>query len=341
MVNSPLFIEKIVNMTAIHDLELIEYSLLKTLSESIAPQELFILKFNRKGDPCYRLSLKQENLEIIWKNIFIPEEILAGIKVVSKTLKPYTFKVDSTTIMTVWQVMQSKEQEVFLVTTTPKILNELNTHMIKGLLGVYRNFCKVIIESQLDQLTGLANRKTFDDTISKIHLQRERRREDNSSERRDQINPENTGFWIGMCDLDNFKRVNDNWGHLYGDEVLLLSSQLMQSHFRENDYLFRFGGEEFVIVVYASDQEKALLSFDRFRIAMEEHYFPQVGQVTISIGVTKLDPNIFTAIIMDKADKALYYAKSNGRNQVRFYEELVEKGLLQQNEIIAGNINIF
>ncbi|MFQ3235565.1 MAG: two-component system cell cycle response regulator, partial [Paraglaciecola sp.] len=313
VVNAPILIDKIVNMTALLDLEMMEYSLLKTLEEFIKPEELIILKFNCQGQPSYRLSLKKEKLEIIRENILISKEILAGIKIVSKTVKPYNIRIDSNKIMTVWHILQSKEQKGVLVTTTAKALNELDTHMIKGFLGVYRNFHTVIMDSQRDELTGLSNRKTFDDTIRKIHLQCEKPQEDNFTERRDQTSQVNTGFWLGMCDLDNFKQVNDTWGHLYGDEVLLLSSQLMQGHFREDDYLFRFGGEEFVIIIYAPNQEKAFLSFDRFRIAMEDNYFPQVGQVTISIGVTQLDPNIFTATLMDQADKALYYAKENGR----------------------------
>lgn len=336
-----MFIDKIVNMTALLDLEMMEYSLLKTLKESIEPQELIILKFNCQGQPFYRLSLRKEKLEIIRENIVIPEEILTGIVVVSKTVKPYNFRVDSTKIMTIWHILQSKEQKIILVTTTAKISNELDTHMIKGLLAVYRNFYTVIMDSQRDPLTGLSNRKTFDETISKIHRQREQPQESDAVKLTEQTSQTNTGFWLGMCDLDNFKQVNDNWGHLYGDEVLLLSSQLMQAHFREDDYLFRFGGEEFVIIIYASNQEKAFLSFDRFRIAMEDNYFPQVGQVTISIGVTQLDPNIFTATLIDHADKALYYAKHNGRNQVFFYEELVEKGLIEENEIMIGDIKIF
>jgi diguanylate cyclase (GGDEF)-like protein len=144
-----------------------------------------------------------------------------------------------------------------------------------------------------------------------------------------------------MADLDNFKRINDTWGHLYGDEVLLLTAQLMQGHFRESDYLFRFGGEEFVIIVRTANEELAQRAFERFRRAVEEHLFPQVGQVTISIGVTKMDPSVFTATLLDHADKALYYAKQNGRNQVCFFENLLSSGLVETSEIVMGEIELF
>ncbi|MFQ3235569.1 MAG: two-component system cell cycle response regulator [Paraglaciecola sp.] len=341
MVDTPIFIDKVVNMTAILDLEMMEYSLLKTLEGAIKPQELVVLRFNQDGEPCYHFSLKKQKLEIIRENIVIPEEILAGIEIVSQTMKPYNIRVHSSKVMTIWHVLRSKDQSFFLVTTTTKILNEADTHIVKGLLAVYQNFYTVLMDSQLDELTGLSNRKTFNHTIRKIHLKRERSQDDDFTERRDQTSSQHSGYWLGMCDLDNFKRVNDNWGHMYGDEVLLLSSQLMQDHFREDDHLFRFGGEEFVIIIYAVNQEKALLSFERFRIAMEEYSFPQVGQVTISIGVTKLDPTMFTATLMDQADKALYYAKKHGRNQVCLYEKLVENSLIEENKIKTCDIVIF
>jgi two-component system, cell cycle response regulator len=123
--------------------------------------------------------------------------------------------------------------------------------------------------------------------------------------------------------------------------VLLLTSQLMKGHFRENDYLFRFGGEEFVIFIRSTDEDNAYIAFDRFRKALESYSFPQVGKITISIGVAKMDRSIFTATLLDHADKALYYAKQNGRNQVCFFETLLEKGLVEDTNFTAGEIELF
>lgn len=341
MANAPRFLDKLVNMTSIHDLELMEYSLLKTLQEFIKPQELLILKFDRNGIPNYQLTLKKEKYEIIWDDIILSDEIQAGVEIVSRTKQPFSRKINETNLLTVWHILQPKSQEVFLVTTTKDRLNTLDTHMINGLLGIYRNFYAVLSDSQLDMLTGLPNRKTFDETISKIYLDRPLASENVPINRRANIHGENATFWLGMADLDCFKRINDNWGHLYGDEVLLLTSQLMQAHFRESDYMFRFGGEEFVIILSAPTKEKALMAFERFRIAMEEYPFPQVGQVTVSIGVIKMDPSIFTATLLDHADKALYYAKRNGRNQICNYDDLLSEGLVEEKEIISGEIEFF
>jgi len=341
MANAPRFLDKLVNMTAINDLELMEYSLLKTLEEFIKPQELLILKFDRNGIANYQLTLQKDKYEIIWEDIILSDEIQAGIEIVSRTKQPFSRQLDSGKLLTVWHVLQPKAQEVFLVTTTNDRLNSLDTHMVNGLLGIYRNFYAVLSDSQLDMLTGLPNRKTFDETINKIYLDRPLATEHVPTNRRTDLNGKNATFWLGMADIDNFKRINDNWGHLYGDEVLLLTSQLMQAHFRENDYMFRFGGEEFVIILSAPTQEKALMAFERFRVAMEEYSFPQIGQVTVSIGVIKMDPKIFTATLLDHADKALYHAKNSGRNQTCTYDELLKKGLVEEKEIISGEIEFF
>lgn len=341
MSNAPRLIDKLVSMTAIQDLELLEFSLLKTLEEFIVSEELFILKFDRKGVPFYRLNLKQDKYEFIWDNIIISDDIIDGVEIVRKTERPFTRRIGASRVIVIWYVLHTKSEDVFLSTIIYNDLNELDTHMIKGLLGIYRNFHAVLIESQRDQLTGLSNRKTFDNTIHKLFIQKPLSTEPVPIERRQESAEGHIGFWLGIADIDHFKRINDNWGHLYGDEVLLLISQLMQGHFRENDFLFRFGGEEFVIILRSPTNERAQKAFERFRNAICTHPFPQVGQVTISIGVTKLDPKIFKTTLLDRADKALYFAKQNGRNQVCFYEDLIYKGLITENDMITGEIELF
>ncbi|MBN2644708.1 MAG: GGDEF domain-containing protein [Desulfuromonadaceae bacterium] len=341
MANTPRFLDKLVNMTSMHDLELMEYSLLKTIEEFIHPHQLLILRFDRNGQPTYRASLKKGQYEIVWEDIHVPDEINTAVEIVSTTKRPFSRHVDHDKMLTVWHVLQPKGQEVFLVTQTKSRLNNLDTHMVNGLLGVYRNFYAVLSESQRDGLTGLPNRKTFEETINKIYFEHSLPTEDVVINRRVQLGEDDKCYWLGMADIDYFKRINDTWGHLYGDEVLLLISQLMQSHFRANDYLFRYGGEEFVIILCAPDLDHARRAFERFRVAVQEYRFPQVGQITMSIGSIKMDPHIFTTTLLDYADKALYYAKNNGRNQVSFYDELLQHGLLEEQKIVTGEIELF
>jgi diguanylate cyclase (GGDEF)-like protein len=133
-----------------------------------------------------------------------------------------------------------------------------------------------------------------------------------------------------VVDVDHFKRVNDSFGHLFGDEVLLRMGELMRKTFRGGDRLFRFGGEEFVVILNAADEKLAAASFNRFRISVENHEFPQVGQVTCSIGFTAVSAMDVPTDVVGRADEALYFAKEHGRNQVCCYEQLVAEGAIEK-----------
>jgi two-component system cell cycle response regulator len=329
MKNAPMLLDTLVSLTGIQDIELMEFSLLKTLADFIRPQELSILKLDRRGLPCYQLQMRQEKYEVLSDNFSLSDQVFTALDIVQGTKQPFRKKLDSGSMLITWHVQQTKMQNVFLVAVTTRELSKLDSHMIRGLLQIYRNFYQVLIEAQRDQLTGLANRKTFDDVIQKIYNQPAPATDPVPVDRR------------SVFDVDNFKRINDTWGHLYGDEVLLLLAQLMQHHFRESDFLFRFGGEEFVVIVRAGTKENALRAFERFRTTVEQHDFPQVGQVTVSVGVVKMDPEIFTATLLDRADQSLYHAKRKGRNRIDFFDDLLDEGLVTITEIASGGIELF
>ena len=198
-------------------------------------------------------------------------------------------------------------------------------------LGFYRNYIALLNDNHRDHLTGLLNRKSFDEKIMKMIL---------SLGADNKRNVDKVQYCLAVFDIDHFKRVNDTYGHLMGDEVLLHFGQCMNETFREYDQLFRVGGEEFVVVLRNVDAERAAAIMERFRHVIETHYFPQVGQVTTSIGVTFIAPNDLPVTVMDRADKALYYTKENGRNQVAFFEQLVAAGKLQKTET-ESDIELF
>ncbi|MBI3286125.1 MAG: GGDEF domain-containing protein [Burkholderiales bacterium] len=207
--------------------------------------------------------------------------------------------------------------------------------VVEGMLIVYRNFQNLLDYSERDSLTGLLNRKTFDDSFSKVLRnsappQYAHDPERQGPERRHQETEKQ--HWLAVLDIDHFKRVNDQFGHLYGDEVLILIANLMRSSFRPSDRLFRFGGEEFVILLRSASQEDARHIFDRFRHNVEEHDFPQVGQVTVSVGYACIDPYEPAVAIVGRADQALYFAKTNGRNRTCHYESLVASGDLHTKQ---------
>jgi diguanylate cyclase (GGDEF)-like protein len=200
--------------------------------------------------------------------------------------------------------------------------------VIEGILSVYRNYQSLIDYSERDSLTGLYNRKTFDDQFSRIvSIVPPHENLDAKDERRQDADIE--AQWLAVVDIDHFKMVNDTFGHLYGDEVLILIANLLRTSFRAQDRIFRFGGEEFVVLLRATTLENAVTIFERFRSNVEEYNFPQVGRVTVSLGFVSINPSETPVVILGHADQALYHAKTNGRNQICHYDELVRTGVLR------------
>lgn len=218
---------------------------------------------------------------------------------------------------------------------------------LRGLTTIYSNCIALLDYSEIDSLTGLLNRKTFDEKLIKIlsqlNTQGDAARHDHNGvpSRRTGHNGGGKQHWLAVIDIDFFKRVNDSFGHLMGDEILLLIATLMKRTFRGEDKLFRFGGEEFVVVLKPVKQEDALRVFERFRQTIADYKFPQVGQVTISIGFTFITAQDSPSQVIDAADEALYYAKAHGRNQVQNYEQLIESGGLQQKDEKSGDVELF
>lgn len=207
---------------------------------------------------------------------------------------------------------------------------------VSELLGIYAEHLSLLDYAELDTLTKLQNRKTFDENFDRFIAIAEK------AQRREDLEEEpGTGepryCWLAVADIDKFKRINDNFGHLFGDEVLLRVADLMRKSFRGGDKLFRFGGEEFIVLLRFVTAENANHVFERFREAVETHEFPQVGQVTCSMGYVQIDPHLTPAEILGRADEALYFGKENGRNQINRYETLVERGLIKGPGITPAN----
>jgi diguanylate cyclase (GGDEF)-like protein len=123
-----------------------------------------------------------------------------------------------------------------------------------------------------------------------------------------------------LLDIDNFKDYNDSYGHLEGDKVLVRFSQIIKSCLRANDSAYRYGGEEFTVILPETNGEEAKTVAQRIRSSLEaEKYTPEQGKVariTISIGVTQCYPKEELSTFIRRADKAMYLSKQNGRNRV-------------------------
>jgi diguanylate cyclase (GGDEF)-like protein len=202
-----------------------------------------------------------------------------------------------------------------------------------GLVNIYANHQSLLNHQQRDALTGLFNRAALQSWLSKTlspHHAPTRRSADESA----------LGC-LALLDIDHFKRINDTLGHLYGDEVLLVMADLMRESFRGNDLLFRYGGEEFIAILRDTDLDTAYVVLERFRTRIAQHKFANLNQVTVSIGLTQVLPQLTDSQLIERADKALYHGKAQGRDQVNTFEWLAEDHILPDEGLQPHTIELF
>ena len=153
-----------------------------------------------------------------------------------------------------------------------------------------------------DELTGVANRHSLSNYFDNI---------------RDAI-ADGEEYSIIIADIDHFKRINDEHGHLLGDKILKTFAKILKANIRESDKVFRWGGEEFIIIV-KTKLENALTLTNNIKDKIATNLYCEQIQLTSSFGVCAIDSQDFDAII-EKADKALYQSKKNGRNRISVCE---------------------
>ncbi|HUC15361.1 MAG TPA: diguanylate cyclase [Acidimicrobiales bacterium] len=170
-------------------------------------------------------------------------------------------------------------------------------------LGNLRNLAIAELRAATDSLTGLPNKRAVEDTAKRMVAQSLR-----------------SGLPLTalMCDLDHFKSINDRFGHIRGDEVLAAVGAVFDDTLRAGDFAGRYGGEEFLVLLPASDADKGLLVAERIRAGVAALRVATVDQaVTISIGVAVTpDHATDTETLLRAADRALYAAKNGGRDRI-------------------------
>jgi len=333
--NTHSVLHKLITLTNERDLVSLEYLLAESLYELISPKDIDVAN-----------AVKIYHVKDIKKQIFTTKDSVRNPKgeKISDTLKQaltncfnsgsdYTYQEKNQPSVTLYPLKNSKGDTIAVIAIRALINDDELSNTIAMVLHVYQNFAGLIRDNEHDTLTGLLNRKTFDQKVNKVMglMHKEKSRKDDKL---------NTRYYIAIFDIDHFKRVNDEYGHLMGDEVLLLFSQMMTETFREKDMLFRYGGEEFVGVFECTDNTDITLALERFRSKVASYSFPQVGNVTVSIGYSQILQYDTTIQMVERADLSLYYAKNNGRNRICCYEELIESGLLQENKK-EGDIELF
>jgi diguanylate cyclase len=209
----------------------------------------------------------------------------AGVRVIVERLVQATKQMEATNRSLESRLMASKRE-----------ISELQEH-----LDTVRS------ESLTDPLTSLANRKSFDDALGKAIAGAHGKSEP---------------FSLMLTDIDHFKKFNDSYGHLTGDQVLRLVAIAMKQNVKGQDIAARYGGEEFAIVLPDTSLRAAITVADQIRRAvmgkelMKRSTGENLGRVTVSIGVATLRQGDTPQSLIERADMCLYAAKRSGRNRV-------------------------
>ena len=182
----------------------------------------------------------------------------------------------------------------------------LRVNLVEALLQIEGLKDRLVREGGTDALTELPNRRQLDETLARAIAHAVRSSEPLS---------------IAVIDIDHFKSVNDDHGHLVGDDLLRVMGKILKQSCRESDFCARFGGEEFVVVLVDAGLAGATTLIERLRTVVEKKLFVSLqGSVkvdrTASFGLAELRPGETPKSLIERADEALYAAKRGGRNRV-------------------------
>ena len=327
--------EHLAELTGFRDRELLDVSLVGALKDLLRPQSLAIYRV--VGEPGQQHWVTRARLgagestpsaDSLWAEIESLPPLAAKADHARCLSLGQTVFVPGRPALTLFPLATERETVGVLEIAAATPLDDERRRLVDSILRIYRNFQGLLDYSERDTLTGLLNRKTFDECFLRMALPAGATdaAEGDGSRRSGAVGR----AFLGVIDIDHFKRVNDTHGHLIGDEVLLLLSRLMRSSFRYHDHLFRFGGEEFVVLMRCGNDTDASGAFERLRANVERFSFPQVGRITVSIGFSSLRPDDTPSAAFERADKAVYWVKQNGRNQIAHQADLVARGLLSE-----------
>ncbi|HEX5801478.1 MAG TPA: GGDEF domain-containing protein [Azospira sp.] len=346
----PGLLGKLGKLTAIRDTELLEQSLLKTLGPllGVLDTSLYrtdedlvlarVIHYHRSKEvDASGASRIVEQIEEILNMQDIPPEVLALTENVRLLGRPCTRKVGEE-IAIAYPLFGDGTLCGYFVFHRDHEVSAAEDTMIRGVLEVFSNYYALLDASMRDRLTGLLNRHALENSFDRLWtvLGRPARYSERVNGRRG--SPAGH-YWLAVIDIDHFKQINDVHGHMVGDEMLLLASRLMCDTFRSSDLLYRYGGEEFVAIISADDEQTARSVFERVRQTIETHHFPRIEKMTISIGYCAANTDLLPQEVLGRADRSLYEAKRQGRNRVCEYEELVRTGVFR--EIGYGETELF
>lgn len=214
-------------------------------------------------------------------------------------------RAGGTTVIDERQVLKSGEERLVEIHSTPMRLGNriLDLAIVQDVTEQRRALERLEVLASTDDLTGALNRRRFLTLVAEEIERSERYGRELS---------------LLMLDLDHFKSINDNFGHLAGDRVLVAFTEECQGHLRASDRLARMGGEEFAILLPETGRDDAGVLAERIRRATEQLDVPDAGgppPCTVSIGGAQWEPGMSVDALFGHADRKLYLAKQRGRNR--------------------------
>lgn len=342
----PELVHQLADLTALRDRDALDIALVRTIHDLVQPRTTAICRVvGDAGNEHWLTSARWEAHQLTptsdsaWSKLdLLPKLAAHPLREQAVSLRQ-VLQTDGCPSVTVFPLTGNPGSAGVLEIVTNEPLSKESHRLVSGVLRLYLNFQSLLDYSERDALTELLNRKTFDGAFLKATLEQNLAAVNAQDERREMASA--GSYWLAMIDIDHFKRVNDNYGHLIGDEVLLLLARLMRTCFRFHDQLYRFGGEEFVVLMRCNGEAEAVGALERLRATTAKHLFPQVGNITISTGFSEIKTGDTPSGAFERADKAVYYAKVNGRNQVCSYSALIASGELVDQAANVGDMELF
>ncbi len=338
--------------------EILDESLVKStltnefrdLSEFILDDRLFsrklfglltaILDYNLMGVFYYESDKQEKVLQFIQNDADADDSVIAAVrdravaKIISSNVEAYAnFKLTHKIIESdsndqyYWKEVNSideyKSELIVPIEYENKLLGVLvlyhispNKYTNKSIIDIISKELKMLFKTKwlysetkllsiIDPLTELYNRRYFQQVLEKEFLR---------------SNRYSSPLALAMIDIDNFKKLNDTYGHQFGDEVLQVVSEIFKDSLRKTDYVARYGGEELIAILPETSIAQSIIPIERLRCKIADHMFMQDFKrvnVTVSIGIAQNNFNfVSTDAFVKEADDALYEAKQKGKNRI-------------------------
>lgn len=328
-------LNSVIKITKNRDVDSLEYSLISTIQEFIGCKEVSVYKdIEVQGQLTIEQSLCLKitgEKQFEWQQRQIvthPEdELLSCLR------SACIITVQSTDgIERRWLPITRQEKTVAAISVVSNSLDSPSQVMLNAFCRIFENYLVILHENERDKLTGLLNRQTFEKKIKQLIEKQVLKVHSLSRGEGKRLQKYASTSWLAILDIDHFKNINDKYGHICGDEVLLILAQKMRHFFRSTDLIFRFGGEEFVIVFEPTEANSISNKMAEFLQLVRNTSFPFIGNMTVSAGLARISPYDFPITVIENADKALYYAKNNGRDKFCIYEDLIAEQLIKVQE---------